>query len=236
MSRADWPAVADAVLFDLDGTLLDLPVDIEPVRREVERLLAEAGQGGPALPLLEAIERAAAAVAMDRGEAAGRELRAQARCLIDVAELTAVRGARPRPGAVEVVARLGCLGLRLGIVTDNGRACLAPALAAAGLDASAFGAAVTRDDIEHPKPAPDGVILAARTLCPSGGAIWYAGDSPRDVAASRAAVEALGPDLRLRIVGVMGGRRADELQRAGPDDLVSDLTAFASLVDARQDH
>ncbi len=214
-----------AVLFDLDGTLLDLPVDIEPVRREVERLLNEAGHGGPARPLLEAIDRAAA-----RGGAAGRELRARARRLIDVAEQVAARSAAARPGAAEVVARLLMAGVRLGIVTDNGRACLGAALTAAGLDGAAFGGAVTRDDVEHPKPAPDGVVLAARTLCPSGGAIWYAGDSPRDVAAGRAAAEMLGPDFRLRIVGVAGSR-ADDLRRAGPDDLVPDLTAFASLVD-----
>ncbi len=91
-------------------------------------------------------------------------------------------------------------------MTDNGRACLAPALAAAGLDRAAFGVAVTRDDVGRPKPAPDGVVLAARTLCRSGGAIWYAGDSPRDVAACRAAAHELGPDFRLRVVGVLGGR------------------------------
>jgi len=232
MSGAGWPDVADAVLFDLDGTLLDLPVDIEPVRREVERLLAEAGQGGPARPLLDAIDRAAAAVARPAGAAAGRELRMRARCLIDIAELVAARSARPRPGAVDALARLAGDGMQLSIVTDNGRACLGPALAAAGLDRAPLGAVVTRDDVERPKPAPDGVVLAARALCPSGGAIWYAGDSPRDIAAGRAAMEELGPAFRVRIVGVAGSRDA-ELRRAGPDDLVSDLTAFASLVDAR---
>ena len=229
-------SAAGAVLFDLDGTLLDLPVDIEPVRREVERLLVEAGQGGAARPLLDAIDAAAAAVATSRGAAAGRELRARARALIDAAELAAARHARPRPGAASAVARLRQLGVGMGIVTDNGRACLAPALAAAGIDGVDW-CAVTRDDVYRPKPAADGVVLAARSLCRSGGAIWYAGDSPRDVAAARAAAGELGPDFRIRVVAVLGGRGGEEmLRRAGPDDLVSSLTAFASLVDAGQDH
>ncbi len=106
-----------------------------------------------------------------------------------------------------------------------------------GADAVLFDLdGVTRDDVDRPRPAPDGVVLAARTLCPPGGAIWYAGDGPRDVAAARAAAGELGPDFRIRVVAVLGGRGGDEmLRRAGPDDLVSDLTAFASLVDARQD-
>ena len=209
-----------AVLFELDGTLLDLPVDIEPARREVERLLEEAGQGGPARPLLAAIDRAG-----------DPELRAAARRILDAAELAAAGRARARPGAAAAVAALAQRGFRLGIVTDNGRACLAAALSAAGLEGGWH--AVTRDDVERPKPAPDGVISAARALCPAGGALWFAGDSPRDVIAGRAAAAQL-PEIRLQVVAVLGGHGGEEeIARAAPDHVVPDLEAFAALVCAR---
>ena len=219
---------AGGVLFDLDGTLLDLPVDIEPVRREVERLLREAGDGGPARPLLDAIDRADRAAA---GQGGGR-LRARARALLDAAELAAAPRARARPGAVGAAAALARRGLRLAIVTDNGRACLAPALAAAGLDAFAWHA-VTRDDVARPKPSPDGVVAAARAMCPAGGALWFAGDTPRDLAACRAAAGELGPAFRLHAAAVLGGRASEAaLRQAGPDSIASTLADFAARVAA----
>jgi phosphoglycolate phosphatase-like HAD superfamily hydrolase len=235
---------AAGVLFDLDGTLLELPVDIEPVRCAVEALLAAAGERGAARPVLDAIDRATVAVAARHGSDAGRELWMEARRLIDEAEVAAARSARARPGAVEVVtAIVGIgdgigigmgngigIGVGIGIVTDNGRACLAPALEAAGLARFPWHV-VTRDDVVRPKPAPDGIEAAARALCPAGGAIWYVGDSPRDVVAARAAAAELGPDFRFHVVAVLGGQVAKAaLVDAGPDHVVADLWRFADLI------
>jgi phosphoglycolate phosphatase-like HAD superfamily hydrolase len=213
-----------AVLFDLDGTLIDLPVDIEPARREVERVLREAGEPGPARPLLDAIERAAARA----GEGSG--LRQRARAIIDAAELAAAAQARERPGAVACVSMLERRGFRLAIVTDNGRACVREALAAVGLGDVSWNV-ITRDDIARPKPAADGVVAAARAVCPDGGVVWYAGDSPRDVAAARAAAAELGERYHVRVVAVLGGHGSEEsLREAGPDAISDDLAGFTALV------
>ena len=220
-----------AVLFDLDGTLLDLPLAIDPVRREIERILAAAGEPGPARPLLVAIERAAAAVASRRGEPAGRDLRARALAVLDAAERDAATRATARTGARETAAELAARGIPLAIVTDNGRPCLGPALAAAGLDEIRWHA-VTRDDVARTKPAPDGVEAAARALS-SGGAIWMIGDSPRDVGAARAAAALLGDAYQVRTIGVLGGHAAEADPRAAaPDHVVSGPGEVAALVAA----
>jgi phosphoglycolate phosphatase-like HAD superfamily hydrolase len=92
---------------------------------------------------------------------------------------------------------------------------------------------VTRDEVAHPKPAADGILAAARALCPGGGAVWYAGDTPRDVAAGRAARTELGPGLRLQVVAVLGGRGAEAaLREAGADHVVARLAGIAALVEA----
>jgi phosphoglycolate phosphatase-like HAD superfamily hydrolase len=185
----------DAALFDLDGTLLDLPVDIEPVRREVEALFSAAGFRGPASPLLDAIDLAAASLPGEPGV----ELRRRARAVVDRAELVAAAGAVARPGACALVERLAGRRVPLAIVTNQGRACVAAALAAAGLDRAGWRL-FTRDDVARPKPAPDAVVAAARALCPAGGELLFAGDSPGDLRAGRAAAAELGPTYSLHLV------------------------------------
>ena len=211
-----------AVLFDLDGTLLDLPVAIEPVRVRVGEILAARGWTGPLRPILGAIDRAVAEVARDADDAAA--LRRQARAVIDAAEVDAAVRATPRPGARQAVERAAAGGHPTGICTSNGRACVAPALAAAGLPVEGWTAIVTRDDVDRAKPDPDGVVRAARALLPEGGALYWVGDSPLDVGAGRAAHGILA-GMTLRIVAVTGGRGTEaDLRSAGADQLIADLS------------
>lgn len=221
-------AVPPAVLFDLDGTLLHLPVDIEPARREIAALLAAAGWRGPAAPLLGVIDRAAAAL---EGDAAAR-LRQGARAILDRAELRAAPRARARPGAPALLAELSRRRAPLGLVTNQGRACVAPALAAAGLEAAAgFGVIVTRDDVAQAKPAPDGVVRAVRALLPGGGSAAFVGDSRSDVTAARAAHGLLGAAYAMKVVAVLGGRgSAADLAGAGADQVAAGLDQVAALL------
>ena len=58
-------------------------------------------------------------------------------------------------------------------------------LRAAGLDRH-FATVVTGDEVEHPKPAPDGLVTAGRLLGLEPGEIAYVGDSPNDLGCARA--------------------------------------------------
>ena len=67
------------VLFDLDGTLLELDVDIEAVRMALAALFAPHGVTGPFRPILARID--AAAEEAGRRGADAKALRRQARAL-----------------------------------------------------------------------------------------------------------------------------------------------------------
>lgn len=54
-------------------------------------------------------------------------------------------------------------GYKLAVVSSSGRTEIEPVLEAAGLR-SFFAAAVCREDVQRPKPAPDPYLLAARRL------------------------------------------------------------------------
>ena len=84
--------------------------------------------------------------------------------------------------------RLRDAGLKVGVLTRNGRAAVDAALARfAHLDASAFDVVVTRDDEPAPKPAPDGVLHAAAAMGVPAAELLVVGDYVLDVLAGRAA-------------------------------------------------
>ena len=211
------------IIFDMDGTILRLGVDIEEARQRLGALFAPYGITRPFRPILRRIREAAAEAAARGGDEAA--LLAQGLALLDEQELIAARDARPTTGAVETLAGLHARGVRLGLVTDNGRACVPVALAAAGIDPAWFTAIRTRDDVPAPKPDPAGLlaVLAAGDATDA----WYVGDHPRDLEAGRAA-RATYPGLRL--AGVKTGLASEpQLLAAGADRVLDRLEQVTGL-------
>jgi phosphoglycolate phosphatase-like HAD superfamily hydrolase len=201
-----------SVAFDLDGTLIDLPVDIESARAEIAALFAEHGYHEPMRPILDAINKAAASVA--ETDADIFPLIIKARNMLDLAEVEAAQKATARPGALRAIERLLQAGVSLGLCTNNSRACVAPALLVLGLRAQQFSIS-TRDDVRRPKPAPDGLIRIASVLGDRGQDMWYIGDSPVDVSAAVAANHQVAPNLRA--IAVPGPRSSlQQLRMSGP--------------------
>lgn len=216
------------MLFDLDATLLDLPVDIEPARQRVAAIFDDRGWARPLRPILLAIDEAADSVARDQADRA--RLIAEARGCIDDAEIPAAARATARPGAVETAAILAARGFSLGIVTDNGRACIDVALARTGLDHVPWRVVVTRDEVRRPKPDPAGVERAAVALLPDGGDLWMVGDSARDMQAACAASCA---GIAIHPIGVTGGRgTAAALADAGARVAIERLGELPGLLEA----
>jgi HAD superfamily hydrolase (TIGR01549 family) len=215
---------APNVLFDMDGTLLRLDVDIEEVRTRLGALFRPHGVTAPFRPILKRI-RDAAAEAGARG-ADRSALERAGFAVLDEWEVRAAASARARAGAADVVSALALRGARLGVVTDNGRACVAPALRAAGLDPASFASIVTRDDVPAPKPDPAGVLRAAAAL---GAPLWYVGDHVKDVEAGRAAARSFEGGA-LRVAALRGGMSSDaDLARAGADRILGELRDVLAL-------
>ncbi len=201
-----------SVAFDLDGTLLDLPVDIESARAEIAAMFGELGYHEPMRPILDAINRAAASVAKRDEEIYPLIIRA--RGILDRAEVAAAENATIRPGATQAIESLRRLRIPLGIVTNNSRACIVPALAALGYTTSDFVVS-TRDEVRRPKPAPDGLIRVAAKIANADENMWYVGDSPVDISAAVAANPQVAPNLRA--IAVPGPRSSlQQLRAAGP--------------------
>ncbi len=93
---------------------------------------------------------------------------------------------RPYDGVVEAVRALRARKKTLGLVTSKMRSGALRGLRVAGLE-DAFQVIVGADEVTHPKPHPEPVLMAlGRLRAPAAGAV-FVGDSRHDLECGRAA-------------------------------------------------
>jgi len=170
------PAVC---VFDLDHTLVDSPLDLRAVGREMEAFVRARGI---ALPERALRWSGAELLAVVRREAAHLEPEVIA---IPVAhERRAMAEAVLEPFASEAVAALKQLGFATAVWTNNDRVVADFVLTRFEL-LPLFDLVITRDDVRHLKPDPDG-LRVVRTRGPEAESIVVVGDSWVDGAAAQA--------------------------------------------------
>jgi N-acetyl-D-muramate 6-phosphate phosphatase len=173
-----------AVIFDLDGTLVDTAPDLVAV---LNRLLLDSGR--PRMPYAIARNEASNGAAgllrlgLGRGAAADEVERLRPRFLEIYAAHIAV-GSSLFIG-LDDIDELGSK-FRLGIVTNKPDAFTKPLLGALDL-ARRFGCVVSGDRLPQRKPDPAPLRLAAAELGLPVDRCVYVGDAPRDIEAGRAA-------------------------------------------------
>jgi HAD superfamily hydrolase (TIGR01509 family) len=89
-------------------------------------------------------------------------------------------------GITELLEELDKRGYRLACMTGKGRRAADISLEYLGWT-KRFEVVVAGEEVDHPKPAPDGPLLAAKLLGVAPEHCIYVGDSPADLGASRAA-------------------------------------------------
>lgn len=193
---------AGAVLFDLDGTLID---SIELIELSYRHALA-----------------AHSSRVFDREEwllGLGRPLRWQFEQWSDDPTLVQRmietyreynnahhdRMVKPYDGALEAVEELHRRGVRLGIVTSKMRAGAQRGLNCAGYTRF-FEVVIGCDDVREPKPAAEPALLALSRLDHAAQAACMVGDSPHDIhcgksAGTRTAAAMWGPFPRSSFAG-----------------------------------
>lgn len=149
----------DALLFDLDGTLIDTEaVAMTSGRAAFASLGHDVGTGfmhgliGKDQPTARQIILA---------ELPGADLVALNRIWQDLFRAATETDLPLKPGALALIK--AAHGLPMALVTSSGRAEAHRKLAVAGLDAF-FAEVITLDDVDNAKPAPDPYLLAALRL------------------------------------------------------------------------
>jgi HAD superfamily hydrolase (TIGR01549 family) len=215
------PDRVPALLFDLDGTLVDSVYQHVLAWHEV---LAE---GGMALSVWRIHRR----IGMSGGlfvnallRETGKELSAEAANALRARHAEAfvrrLSQVRPLPGAHDLLSRLTRLRVPWAIATSGSTRTAQPSIAMLGVEPKVV---ITREDVAHAKPDPDLFLAAADRLGVDIIHSIVVGDSVWDLLAAQRA-RSLG-------VGVLsGGYGREELQQAGayrvyedPQDLLEHL-------------
>jgi HAD superfamily hydrolase (TIGR01509 family) len=214
--------VQPALLFDLDGTLVDSVYQHVIAWQEalakcgialsVWRIHRRIGMSGGLF--LDALQR-------ETGEL-DQETLQRLRRLHAQSYLRLSPGVVPLPGARELLRLLHTRGVPFAIATSGARETASSALSL--LDLPADVPTVTRDLVERAKPDPHLFLAAARLLGVAPQHSFVIGDSVWDLLAAQRA-GALGIGL------LSGGYGPDELERAGAYRVYADTAEMLSRLE-----
>jgi phosphoglycolate phosphatase len=184
MSRR--PQSLRAVLFDLDGTLIDTADEFVVV---VQALRAEHGRPQMDPQRIRASvsngARALVSLALDLPEESPDHEPQRLRLLELYSEVLG-SAARPYPGITELLQELEERGIRWGIATNKPRAYTEPLLMRLAMRPAA-GSVVCPDDVSERKPHPESLLRNCNELGCSPAEAIYVGDHLRDIEAGRRA-------------------------------------------------
>lgn len=174
----------DAAVFDCDGLLLDTEKFWKAGERELFAAYGREYTAEHERELLGASGKNAGRILAGALDQSGRE----ADLLSELKEMVwaaVVDGARPMPGAADLVADLGGR-LPLGVASNSPRELVREALNVAGLD-SAFDVVLGEEDAKRPKPDADLYLAACERLGATPARAVALEDSPTGAAAAKAA-------------------------------------------------
>jgi phosphoglycolate phosphatase len=211
-------AALNAVLFDLDGTLIETHIDFPAMTAAMQELArahfvpASVTDGKDILGMVDA----AAEAIQERG-GDGLALRRTAFAALEAMEIAGCAHPNLLPGTHELLSGLVNRGLKVGIVTRNCRAVSVRLLARFALPHHLL---LTRDDVPKTKPNPEHLWAALEYLGEPPEHTAMVGDHWMDIQAGvRAGCAAT--------LGILGRNDADWFAPCPPSALARDLSEAA---------
>ena len=218
-----WPR---AVLFDLDGTLIDSAPDIAAA---VNELLALSGRGPLTVAAVTSMIGNGVEKLVERAlNATGDPLRAQAlereqAAMLDIYARHLTGLTTLLPGVRETLDTLRQNGIRLGLATNKQQRFIEAVFDHFGLS-SLFDVVIGGGPGIVKKPAPDILIAAMQQLSATPSDTVMVGDSISDVQAAKAA--------GVRSVIVRGGYTSVPAEQLGADIVIDNMTGLTAALES----
>jgi phosphoglycolate phosphatase len=221
MTQMETPT--HAVIFDYDGTLVQLNIDFSYMHQGVEKLLVEYGIEPVSLKgsyALEMIDEATKRISK-RSSSEGLEFNHKALELVAVHEIRAARAGKKLPGVARMLKLLRKRGIKVAVITRNCNKAVKMVFPDIEHLSDAY---LPRDYVAHVKPHPDHLAMALKemevrdpTLC------FMVGDHIMDIEG--------GKRIGMKTAGVLTGKITRQgFMEAGADYILEDVTAITGII------
>ena len=216
-----------AVIFDLDGTLIDsIDIYFTIVENALKRLNLPAVSRNQILAAAESEEFKWELVLPQDVLNRKEEIIDEAWAVInEIAPQMFADNLDLIQGAEGIVKNLSSNGLKIGLVTSTQGQYLETKmqpLKSAGVD-TLFEAIITSDDVAKRKPAPDPLIACAKQLDMKPGGCVYVGDTTTDIKAGKAA--------GMRTIAVLTGfDEYEALEIEKPDAIIENVQKLLEVI------
>ncbi len=217
----------EAVIFDLDNTLVDSRHDYREMSRRLREVFEKRRlwQEDPENPRkIWQIVRGGMKGIRNLGlsEDESRKLMDDVNDALTAAELSALDTVKPMPNAIKTLVALKKMGLKVGIATRSGAAYARRCIEKTGL-APFVDVMLARDEVDNPKPSPDHLIQVVDMLESTPEMVVYIGDSTTDLTTAGAA--------GITFVGFWwSDERVMRMKEAGCQDFVRDLSEILDFI------
>lgn len=214
-----------AVVFDLDGTLVDTLPDLHTA---VTQLLTEAGLAAPSAAEVrrmigdgarKLVERS---LTWSRGAPGEAELEAAHDRFLEIYNAAPCKDSRLFANVEATLDRLAAAATPLGVCTNKPQRPTELILSGLGIMAR-FAAVVGGDAVERRKPHPDHLRLVLERLGATADRSIMVGDSRNDLAAARG--------CGLACILVDFGYSAEPVRSLGADRVISDFAELDAALD-----
>jgi HAD superfamily hydrolase (TIGR01509 family) len=213
-----------AIVMDMDGTITKFNLDYMGARRraleELDEMNLRTTDMTEQISLYVVLKKLKDSIDADKFSA----VKAKFYNLLEEMELKAAREVILYPGVLDTLRKLRGRTIKIGIVTNNGRAGTALTLKRYNLEGF-FDSIVTRDDCEQMKPDAGPVLQSLTEMHASREEAILVGDGIMDVIAAK--------EAGLPSVAVPTGPFSHErLLQAEPDYLIASINDLPALIES----
>jgi len=204
------------IIFDFDGTLANLTIDFQKIKRKI-LLLADIffehkKIDVDSLPLLECIDVLTGELKKVNNDLA-KEFNTRCRLILVDMEMRAARRGRLFPYTLDILNQLKKNGINIGVITRNCTPAVKMVFPDIEQEVDVF---LPREDVPRVKPDPIHVQLAMERLGLNRDEVLVVGDHPIDILCAK--------KIGVKSAAVSSGRISfEELKTSDPDFLEKDL-------------
>jgi len=215
---------AKVLIFDLEGTLLEMPVDWEGMRNKIRSYFSDNfGIDMHFKPVLEKIDEALSLLAQTKAKSEIDRIKEQALSILESAHIEGAKKSVLYPGIFDLLEKLEKKNYILTVFTNSGKESTTILLEKNKIN-DYFKMIVTREDVDKPKPSPEGIEKIIKAFKLTRENYLVIGDHPYDILAGKAA--------KIRSVGLLSGiSKKEDLLRVKADFILEKAINLAQFLE-----